>query len=53
MTVVPVLKVTVLPAATLRSAPFPAAMVLPRMPFWSNTSRPTSTGVAPRLVHIT
>jgi len=53
MIVVPVLKVTVLPAGTLRSAPFPLAMVLPRTPFRSKTSRPMSTGVTPRLVQTT
>jgi len=52
-TVTPVPIVTVPPAGRLSIAPLPAAMVFPRSPAWSNTSSPTSTGVAPTLVHRT
>jgi len=51
--VAPVLKVTVAPDGTPSSAPLPAAIVLPRTPLWSNTSTPTSTGVVPKLLHMT
>jgi hypothetical protein len=51
--VTPVLKVTVASAGTFSSAPLPAAMVFPRVPVASKTSRPMSTGVVPRLVHTT